>query len=550
MNDVRSATVTFLFSDIEGSTRLLKQLRDRYGQALEEHDRILREAFAAQGGREIDTQGDAFFIAFDRARDAILAAASAQRELAVHEWPAGATLRVRIGVHTGEAAVAGERYLGLAVHRAARICAAGHGGQVLISQTTQNLIEDEEEQLPGLALRDLGQQRLKDLDRPVRLYQLTGPGLSDSFPPIRTADTPFAGREAELAEAAEASVVRRRLPKSRRALLAATVFACIVLAALVIAATDMTGSGGAALVPPNSVAVIDPSAGQVVAHVGVGAQPPITEGPGTIATGRTIAIGDGSVWVANPNDQTISRIDPHSRKLETIGGINGDIEDLAVASDGAVWATLGSDGLARVARSGSVEPVSLPNPSGPAFSFAGIVPGPGGLWIGRSELGELSVAKFDPATDQVVRTVTVGQDGGRSLALGGGYVWVTDRADSTLTRLDALTSKSIGSPARIASAGSVAVGAGKVWVTDEIDGQLWWDDTKFAQPPGTTAVGPKPVSVAYGAGSVWVADYGDGTVSRVDPNTQSVVKTIKVGAHVSALAVGAGRVWVVVPPGP
>ena len=209
MPQIPSGAVTFLFTDIEGSTRLLKELRDEYPEALEEHQRLLRSAFDEAGGREIDTQGDAFFVVFHRARDAVVAALVGQRLLAEHEWPQGSQLRVRMGIHTGEASVSGERYLGVAVHRAARICAAGHGGQVLVSQTAKNVLEDEEVELPDVDFRDLGEQRLKDLDRPVRLYQLIAPGLAEEFPPLRTADTPFAGREGELAKAAEG------VPKSR-----------------------------------------------------------------------------------------------------------------------------------------------------------------------------------------------------------------------------------------------------------------------------------------------------------------------------------------------
>src|ERR671935_2018472 len=211
MNDVRSATVSFLFSDIEGSTRLLKQLRDRYGEALEEHQRILRETFGTHGGREIDTQGDAFFFAFDRARNALLAAADAQRTLARHDWPEGIQLRVRMGVHTGEAAVAGERYVGLAVHRAARICAAAHGGQVLVSQTTQNLVEDQEE-LGELDFADLGPRTLKDFDRPVRIYQLLGPGLRADFPEIRSGDEQSARGSARLADQHEVADAHEAAP--------------------------------------------------------------------------------------------------------------------------------------------------------------------------------------------------------------------------------------------------------------------------------------------------------------------------------------------------
>src|SRR6266508_417786 len=141
--ELPTGTVTFLFTDVEGSTALLKQLRDRYGEAMSEHQRILRAAFDEAGGREVDTQGDSFFVAFRRAKDAVAAAVTAQRALAEHRWPDGADLRVRMGIHTGEPAVGEERYLGLAVHRAARIGAAGHGGQILLSQATRELLRDD-----------------------------------------------------------------------------------------------------------------------------------------------------------------------------------------------------------------------------------------------------------------------------------------------------------------------------------------------------------------------------------------------------------------------
>ncbi len=177
MSGVAAGAVTFLFSDIEGSTRLVKALRERYPQVLAEHRRLVRAAIAAHGGREVDTQGDAFFAAFGGATQAVLCALDIQRALAAHGWPGGAQVRVRIGIHTGQAVPAGEAYTGLAVHRAARICAAASGGQVLMSQATQTLIEDEEEAEPGFTLVDVGEYQLKDLDRPVRLFQLAAAGL-------------------------------------------------------------------------------------------------------------------------------------------------------------------------------------------------------------------------------------------------------------------------------------------------------------------------------------------------------------------------------------
>jgi predicted ATPase/class 3 adenylate cyclase len=182
MSELPSGAVTFLFSDIEGSTRLVKTLREHYPQVLAEHRRLVRAAIAGQGGHEVDTQGDAFFVAFAGVKQAVLCALEIQRALAGHEWPAGAPVRVRIGIHTGNAVPAEGVYTGLAVHRAARICAAARGGQVLVSQATQTIIEDEEED-PGFTLIDLGERKLKDLDRPVRVFQLAAPGLDTHVPP-------------------------------------------------------------------------------------------------------------------------------------------------------------------------------------------------------------------------------------------------------------------------------------------------------------------------------------------------------------------------------
>jgi DNA-binding NarL/FixJ family response regulator/class 3 adenylate cyclase len=184
MAELPSGTVTFLFSDIEGSTELLRRLRDRYRDVLADHQRLLRDAFDEAGGTEIDTQGDSFFVAFRKARDAVIAAVTAQRALLAHDWPDEGEVRVRIGIHTGEASVSEGRYHGLAVHRAKRICDAGHGGQILLSQTSHHLLEDEEE-LPGCSLLDLGTRRLKDFDRPVGIYQLKAADLQTEFPPLR-----------------------------------------------------------------------------------------------------------------------------------------------------------------------------------------------------------------------------------------------------------------------------------------------------------------------------------------------------------------------------
>jgi class 3 adenylate cyclase len=183
MVELPRGTVTFLFSDVEGSTRLVTHMGERYEDLLTAHERTLRAAFSTHHGCEIGTHGDEFFVAFTRASDAIRAAVAAQRGLARVRWPDGVDLRVRMGLHTGEAAVRGASYVGLDVHRAARICSAGHGGQVLVSSTTRELVADA--LAAEGALRDLGVYRLKDLTRPEHLFEVVHRDLAVGFPALR-----------------------------------------------------------------------------------------------------------------------------------------------------------------------------------------------------------------------------------------------------------------------------------------------------------------------------------------------------------------------------
>jgi predicted ATPase/class 3 adenylate cyclase len=201
-----TGTVTFLFSDIEGSTKLLQNLGDAYTELLDQHARIFRSAIDDANGVEVSTEGDSFFVVFPNPRDAVQASARIQRSLseASFEEP----VRVRMGLHTGEGRLGGENYIGIDVNRAARIAAAGHGGQVLLSDTTRSLVEHS---LPeDIGLKDLGDHRLKDLAHPEHLYQLVIQGLHEDFPPPRTLDarpnnlpvqiTSFIGRDKELAQ--------------------------------------------------------------------------------------------------------------------------------------------------------------------------------------------------------------------------------------------------------------------------------------------------------------------------------------------------------------
>jgi class 3 adenylate cyclase len=200
-----TGTVTMLFTDIEGSTRLLNRLgAERYGEALELHRRLLREVFKRHDGYEVDYEGDAFFVAFAAADEGVAAAAEAQAALADIAWPAEAEIRVRMGLHTGEPMAAPPKYIGLDVHKAARIMAAAHGGQVLLSEATQRLV-DNAEVLP------LGEHRLKDLQQPEPLYQLRIEGLPSQFPALKT---PGSGQRICRFSRTRWSVASRRLRTS------------------------------------------------------------------------------------------------------------------------------------------------------------------------------------------------------------------------------------------------------------------------------------------------------------------------------------------------
>jgi predicted ATPase/class 3 adenylate cyclase len=208
MKDLPTGTVTFLFTDIEGSTALLQRLTDNFGDVMMQCRRLVRIAVQERGGLEVGTQGDAVFAVFPSAREAVLAAIAAQRAIRRHPWPDGATVKVRMGLHTGEARVAEDDYVGLDVHRTARICAAGHGGQILLSDAVRAVVARDLS--PELRLRDLGMHRLKDLEEPEHLLQVVHPDLTADFPPLKSLDahpnnlprqlTSFIGREKEMTE--------------------------------------------------------------------------------------------------------------------------------------------------------------------------------------------------------------------------------------------------------------------------------------------------------------------------------------------------------------
>ena len=489
MTELPSGTVTFLFTDIEGSTRLLKELRERYGEVRGEHDRIMREAFAEAAGQEVDTQGDAFFVAFRRARDAVAAAVAAQRALVRYPWPDGAVVRVRMGIHTGEPTVGQDRYVGLGVHRAARICSAAHGGQVLLSNTTRDLVEDD---LPSdVGLRDLGEHTLKDIDRPERLFQLTGEGLASDFPPPRSASSEATalvrGRERELAEAADEAVgaPRRWTPRNRPWTAAAAVIV-LAVAALVAVVATRGGSAHATAVAANAVGLIDAGGGNRVRdQVKVGAAP------------TSVAFGYGSVWVTSAYAGTVTRINPRKRSV--------------------------------------VQRITVGN------SPSGIAVGGGGVWVANHNDG--TVSWINPQSTTEVKRIRVG-NGPTAVAFGYGSVWVTNSDDRTVSRIDGNTGDVVALIHTNAVGRGIAVGAGAVWVTDESTNTVVEVDPGTNHVTAMKTVGNGPAGITYGDGVVWVANELDSNVTEIDPTTLSVLATIPVAGGPAALAFGDGGLWV------
>jgi YVTN family beta-propeller protein len=516
MTNLPQGAVTFLFTDIEGSTRLVKQLRDEYPAVLHQHQALLRAAFEAHRGHEVDTQGDSFFVAFASARDALLAAVAGQRALVSHPWPEGVQIKVRMGLHTGQAVAAGDRYTGLAVHRAARIGAAGHGGQILVSQATQTLLEDEEEDL-RVQLRDLGEQQLKDLDRPVRLYEAAAEGLPTAFPPLRHEATPPAS-------------TTQRASRRRVGVLAAALAAIGVIVVAVVLLTRESG-GGLSVVQPNHVGVIDPASNDIVGEVPVGLRP----GP--------VAGGEGAVWVGNLDDRNLTKIAVSERSNAGTVSLENRTPTGIATGEGAVWVAHGRLGsVSRVDPQFTRVTDTIPVVDFPAGLAGGAVTvGADSVW---ATFSDSTLARIDPVRLEVAGRTLAGSQPS-SIAYGAGAIWVANALDADVQRFNPLTFEE--GPVDVPSVGArplaVAVGAGAVWVANSGDDTV----TRIGITSGgqrTIDVGDGPSAVAYGSGSVWIANHDGRSVMRIDPTTGDVTATIPVGNAPAGLAVAGDLVWV------
>jgi class 3 adenylate cyclase/sugar lactone lactonase YvrE len=535
------ATATFLFTDIEASTLLLKSHRGEYANILADHHRLLREAFAAYGGKEIDNQGDAFFVAFAGAKDAVLAAAACQRALTGHSWSGGASLQVRMGIHTGEADLTVDRYVGLSVHRAARICAVGHGGQVLVSQTTASHLEDDEEDLPGIALKDLGEHRLKDISRPVRLYQLDIDGLRAAFPPLAISERPKPN-------------LRKRVGLAAAALLA--------VGGAAVAVVLVSRNPAPPVILPNSLVGIDPHTLKPTKVVPIGNAPDIVVAAGGYVWVTNHVLRDtDSGALRNAGDRTLTRVNPSTGDAVVVGG---GLAPCGMAADpsGDVWVAncYASDSgtSATVERIGAKTLAFGPTwrvPGGKGFN-RGLAYGGGSLWVsGIAGTPNLSnrrtLTEVDPRTG-AQRSIQL-TDPATPLAWSEGYgdLWMSNFAVGSVSRLHAATGV-LKTVRRVAfNPASLVVDGDSVWVSD-------WGGPRVVRLRAVGSSKPRSVRlrpvrdptvgvwcVAAGAGAVWATTPRDGALWRIDPKTNDVTR-ITMPYLPTCVTVGGDKLWLTV----
>jgi streptogramin lyase len=436
-----------------------------------------------------------------------------------------------MGIHTGEARLAEGRYVGLSVHRAARICAGGYGAQVLVSQTTVNVLEDEEESLPGIALRDLGPQRLKDFERPVRVYQLDIEGLPREFPPLATRIAP---------------------PRTRRRLLAGALAAALIIAAVATAFLIERGAGTPTVVA-TSLVRIDPATNDVTDVVKIEDEPDLV-----------VATRD-YLWVAHHvfrrrgaavRRALLSRVDMRTHEVTVVGG---GLAPCGLTADpsGDVWVASCVASVDRVETTivrVDAETLEFKDfisaPPILRFFFRGLAYGGGSLWIGdpnEDRLGRQKVTRIDLDTRRS-RSIRVGSRPA-DLAWARGYLWVPNYYSSSVSRIRGATN-SVETVEGIHRPFPIAITTDAVWVGGLDSGQrISRIDPESVRYDSAVILAVKResgvFSVAAGEGSVWATTPADSALWRVDPTTNQA-RRIALKYRPTGVAVGRGAVWVAI----
>jgi class 3 adenylate cyclase/streptogramin lyase len=492
-----TGVVTIMFTDVEGSTDLTRRLGDEAARrTIDAYRMIVRAKLAAHDGREIDSIGDGFMITFLSTRRAIACAVDIQRALAAHaEEKPDEEVRVRIGLNVGEVLARGGHPFGAAVNATQRVGAHARGGEIFVSEAVRHLAGT----IPEVTFRDRGRRSLKGFPERWRLYEVVWQAPKEkAAPKPRPRPEPAARR--------------------RRLVLAGAV---AVAAAVTLAAFLALRGGTETLdrVAPNSVGIVDPSSGDIVGQVPVGRRP------------VDIAFGDGSLWVANLDGGTVSKIDPDMRREEDRFSPGGGRPRAITVGVGKVWVANGfSNNLAVLRLDGTVDDtIEL---AGPEDAAAGT----DAVWVVAGT--DREVVRIDAETNEL-RKLTEGT----AVAVGPNGVWVAN--GRTLTRFDPGTSRRVGRSFELRfRATQIAVGDdGVAWVTHQSDDAVSRVDPD-ASPTAFEDVANDPIGIAVGEGSVWVANSLGSSLVRLNAETGDVEREIPLGSAPHGVVVAAGEVWV------
>jgi class 3 adenylate cyclase len=494
--------VTIMHTDVEGSTELTTRLGDAAARSVLEHTKgLVREQVEAGGGREIDAVGDASMSTFTSTRDAIACAMAIQRVIDEQERAdPDSTLRVRVGLNVGEVLERDGHPFGAAVNAGARVMSKADGGEILVSEMVRQLAGT----IPGVEYRDRGRHSFKGWDERWRLYEVVW--WSPAQPPEPRRARP-----------------RRRV--GRRALLAVVLLVALGVA-VAVAAILLGGSGGPAGLPRidrQSAGLIEPASGKIVAEVAVGPEP------------RAIAVGGGSVWVANEGNETVTRIVSSSRKTTTIT-LQGHPTGLTFAA-GAVWAATIEGGLIRIDPkfNSSADPVNV---SGRVAGPPSVVSAGGSLWVSAPNTTLVRIGIVSGSQKSFIPDT--GVDG--PLASGDGALWAA--AEGFVAPINPVTGLASGAAVRLNGVSSaLTYGGGALWTVSAAPDDLQRVDPGSGSVTNTIAVGRNPTGVAVGSGFVWVTNGSDGTLTRVDLGG-SAKKTIRVGGSPAAVAAAPDGIWV------
>jgi branched-chain amino acid transport system substrate-binding protein len=477
---------------------------------------------AAGGGQVLELRGDEALSVFSSARKALRAAVELQRRF--REQTDGRPLfplGIGIGLDAGEAVPVGEGYRGTALNRASRLCGLATAGQILATETVVSLAA----KLDGIRFEPRRPVRLKGIDGPVRLIEVVA---EEELPPVPQA--PVRGLAA-------------RARARRRVLLLLAAGIALVVTSVVVGLIKLTG-GDTTRVVGNALAAIDP-AGRVDSYTEVGASP------------SNVTVGEGSVWVLNADDQTVSRIDPQTRQVVKTFGTGQTPTDIAVG-EGAVWvgnAPGRGEDISYTASVSRIDPQSsvvtrtlrLPVSQTPDYPPFGVLPGVSQLAVGAGAIWainpDFTVSRIEAATGDLVANVPVRAGG--AIAAGRGGVWVVGDTAVSVTRIDPQTNR----PGQTVEVGAsflsdIALGAGSIWASAPDDGVVWRIEPRPQPITRTISVGKGAATISFADGALWVANFLDDTVSRIDPATNSVTQTTTLPGTLQGIAAVEGRVWV------